>query len=863
MSLGKHKFQKAFESFSEQKRDEENLLSGILGLPTGIGQNTVEVDGRIGFVYVRLRDNLNEVIQAYNDKVSPVYGLPVLIGRDKTNNNYYRIVTRDVGRYQNWGTISPYLPKHGNQHRFKPEIGGGGDVVWVEGRQFVPLALTPSGTVGAGNVLVEGSHFYTGGEWHWAGDTGTPDIISNRPTNNKANVVLVYIDGADNNPKLLVGDEFDASISGTSNIIPFLPPVPDSEDVPLGAVRLVSGTERIAWEQIYDLRPYIVGSAYIPTGTYGHIIRDEGIDLPKRSYLNFIGTNVWAVDDPANNETEIIISGTAGGGDTRRTIKDEGVAEADRDNLNFVGNGVFVRDDVPNNELEIIISGSSSRYGIRDDGSPEPQRSWLNFVGAGVSVNDDPANHELEIIITGSVTAVPGGISSYVQYNSAGTFAGSDGFQWNNALQKLTVGGRIQLGDGTEGSPSYTFISDYNLGLYRDGSDILGISAGGVVQAKVHTDKVEILRGLNVSGTSNLNGAVFIRGVTTLDSVLDMNYHNIVNVAIIDLESGYIQNIDFLKFLDTDESHSITFSMGSDISADRTFSLVTGDANRVLTLQGDPTLNDWFDQGVKQADSPTFGGLRIDGTTILDHSNTGTLVVRKDGAGGDVLIIDTINSKQYLLGQAYFGDVGFGMGNDRITIRHVPVDDDASEGIILRLYQVLTGNGNIDNSGFKTNLFPTIPSGVTNSGNLYGLYQLVVGRTNEPFEGTLASIYGQIMQVGLTTGIGTITNAYGLSIEMQHKNGTITNSYGIRIDAPQTGGTVTNEWAIYVEDDAPNYFEGYLGLGIPNPLSPLHIDLATEDLEIVDAGSAGATEQGWIEFEVGGVQGFIHVRAGK
>ena len=54
------------------------------------------------------------------------------------------------------------------------------------------------------------------------------------------------------------------------------------------------------------------------------------------------------------------------------------------------------------------------------------------------------------------------------------------------------------------------------------------------------------------------------------------------------------------------------------------------------------------------------------------------------------------------------------------------------------------------------------------------------------------------------------------------------------------------------------------GVGIFKvPLSPLDINLPTEDLEIVDAGRDGATEQDWIEVEVGGNQGYIRVYAAK
>lgn len=55
---------------------------------------------------------------------------------------------------------------------------------------------------------------------------------------------------------------------------------------------------------------------------------------------------------------------------------------------------------------------------------------------------------------------------------------------------------------------------------------------------------------------------------------------------------------------------------------------------------------------------------------------------------------------------------------------------------------------------------------------------------------------------------------------------------------------------------------GNVGIG-KTPGSKLDIDLATEDLEIVNAGSTDATEQDWIEVEVGGNVGYIRVYAAK
>ena len=41
----------------------------------------------------------------------------------------------------------------------------------------------------------------------------------------------------------------------------------------------------------------------------GHIIQDEGIDLPQQPRLNFIGPNVTATDNPATNTTDVTITG--------------------------------------------------------------------------------------------------------------------------------------------------------------------------------------------------------------------------------------------------------------------------------------------------------------------------------------------------------------------------------------------------------------------------------------------------------------------------------------------------------------------------------------------------------------------------
>lgn len=312
MANGKRRALRAFGGLDLKKKNKVEHIPGILGVPIG-GVKTVEVPTRESYVYVRLRHNLSELVQVFNDEVAPVYGLPVLIKKDDLDPSRYVIAGRDLGVYATgWGG-SPYLPKHGNTHRFW--AGGGGDVVFVEDRQLMPLLVHPSGTFGACNVVIEPDVYYQDGRWKYAGNTGSPDICSLKPTDGTAKMVLLYLDG-NSNPQLVAGSTFGASITGIAQVMPFVPNPPAANSVPLAWIRLVSGTERIGWTNIYDARPWIVGDGVLSTGSSGggHIIQDEGIAETARPALNFTGDIVFVTDDVGNNRTNVIFSGSASSG---------------------------------------------------------------------------------------------------------------------------------------------------------------------------------------------------------------------------------------------------------------------------------------------------------------------------------------------------------------------------------------------------------------------------------------------------------------------------------------------------------------------------------------------------------------------
>jgi hypothetical protein len=260
--------QRALEEQKKQNQQEVAQIAGLLGIPLS-GQRRVEVPNRNSYVFVRLRSNTSEVIQAYNNQVAPAYDLPVIVER---HGNKYIVAGVDSGRYENnWASQSPFLPRHGNTHTFDLEMGGGGDVVWVQSPQFVPSLVFPSGSVGGSNVIV---HPYTirnsDGTWRYVGNTGTSSLAPYRPTSpTGAIMALVYLNADTGNPQLLInsGSVFSNSITGSSHIVSYIPRITNpGRDIPLAAIRLITGTNVISWSNIYDVRQWL---HTIPTGSAG------------------------------------------------------------------------------------------------------------------------------------------------------------------------------------------------------------------------------------------------------------------------------------------------------------------------------------------------------------------------------------------------------------------------------------------------------------------------------------------------------------------------------------------------------------------------------------------------------------------
>jgi hypothetical protein len=139
-----------------------------------------------------------------------------------------------------------------------------------------------------------------------------------------------------------------------------------------------------------------------------------------------------------------------------------------------------------------------------------------------------------------------------------------------------------------------------------------------------------------------------------------------------------------LRILDTDASHDLVLSPGSNLTADRTLTLTTGDADRTLTIGGDTTLSGGTHSGTNTGDQTitltgdvtgsgtgsfaatigagavTFTKMQAVSTDVLlgnDASGTGVQEIACTQAGRDLLDDSTVAAQRTTLGVDAAGEL--------------------------------------------------------------------------------------------------------------------------------------------------------------------------------------------------------------
>jgi len=109
---------------------------------------------------------------------------------------------------------------------------------------------------------------------------------------------------------------------------------------------------------------------------------------------------------------------------------------------------------------------------------------------------------------------------------------------------------------------------------------------------------------------------------------------------------GPIQKV---RLWDTNLSHSLLLNWNEDRAAGYTLNWIGITADRTITLQGNPTLDDWFDQSVKTTFSPTFVTVKLSALTdgyfpyhVADATGLANSVIRTDGTLVGVGMLPTV-----------------------------------------------------------------------------------------------------------------------------------------------------------------------------------------------------------------------------
>lgn len=251
-------------------------------------------------------------------------------------------------------------------------------------------------------------------------------------------------------------------------------------------------------------------------------------------------------------------------------------------------------------------------------------------------------------------------------------------------------------------------------------------------------------------------------------------------------------------------------------------------------------------------------GEEIDGAGTLAINATTSLTINDDGVDSDTIIEG--NSDANLL----FIDAGqdfVAIGHNSPTAKfHLDETYTSSTnhqaGRIEQTWSPSSTSGN----QFPTALFlgPTYDTTHTPSGGFLTSFRLFAAMADS---GTL-----NIRNVDLRSsnnGSGAITNIVDFQIRsaVNDGGGSVTNYYGIFLE-DQTAAT--NNYGVYQNGSGViNFFEGNVGFGTNAPGSPTEWNFATANLEFVDAGTAGATDDGWIEIQIGGATHYIRTNLTK
>lgn len=440
-----------------------------------------------------------------------------------------------------------------------------------------------------------------------------------------------------------------------------------------------------------------------------HTVAEENVTLTSRAKLNFIGPTITASDNAVNDSTDVTVNAVAGPSSSTdnalprfhstsgKEIQASSVTLDDTNSLGNVNSISAVALDLAN-PLEVAYGGTGADTftdagvligngsGVIQTTSAGTAGQVLTSNGTGVdptfqsfpgggdalttgtlgqfastpssdlaSVLNNESGTGLAVfnnsptLITPNLgtpsvlnlsnatgLTVPGGGTGVASFTDAGVLIGNG----TGALQATSAGtaGQVLTSNGTGVDPTFQ-----NLSRITALTGDVTASGSGSVTATIASGAVDIDM---LSATGTPSASTYLRGDNTWATIAGggtgIDDGDILSTGLTFPNVG-------LHLLDTNASHDLIIAPGSDLSADRTLTINTGDLNRSLTLSADATVGGTNSGDISLSGTPDYLSLSgqvltVNKVDIDDLDTTGTasssVFLRGDGAwtaivGGD------------------------------------------------------------------------------------------------------------------------------------------------------------------------------------------------------------------------------------
>jgi len=247
--------QQQFNDVQSMRQPVRKKFQALIGHSDG---STIDDPEHAGYVFIRIDGDSNRVRHARCRAVLPRYNQPVIVAYSDERPGTLEVIDLNDGAFppDATGEGSSYdgsaqLGRHAAQH----EIFGG-DTVWVQTKQIVPLRTRPLPTPIMRVYVEPGAYQYASGFNYWPG--GYSDLLDNYVpaiTPNTQRFRLIYIDPTTNalsgaSTAITSDDELFSHVEEILDLIPV-------SCVPLSAIRLVFGMSTVQESDIFDLRSFV------------------------------------------------------------------------------------------------------------------------------------------------------------------------------------------------------------------------------------------------------------------------------------------------------------------------------------------------------------------------------------------------------------------------------------------------------------------------------------------------------------------------------------------------------------------------------------------------------------------------------